>query len=297
MNGIFNKYRHIVMIMACVVMCVIPRADADAGDAPGKFGKVTLTLDEMRTMAEAMDIAFIDISCYVALENLNDLLSPYTVHDFDNIDQHEGTWVLDLATAFFRADKVSLAVPGRLWQGPYVTWQDSRISIDGAGYDRGSPLDLWGTPYYLFSPAGLVRGDSHTITLELYGDHFDSWAIVSLGPDCVKSGDDICWTFGLPPTRLILTSLSRSSAFPGEQVSLRGYNFGAGSRSTPAVYLNDRPVNTLVSWTDRQIVFTLPENAESGDLKVTSGSETSNAMPFTVQEHPTGAGRAWTLYE
>lgn len=251
---------------------------------------------EMQILAEAMETVYIYIGYYVSIENLNDLLSHYTVHDFDNIDQFIGTWVVDSSTALFYPEKVDLTHVPRLWTGPYVTYQDDRIALDGAGYDRGTLLDLWGTPYYLFSPAGLVRTDQHIVTLELYGDYFDSYAIVSLGPDGIKSSDDVFRTFGAPPTRLVLTSASVPSAYPGERIALRGYNFGSRSRQAPELFLNGSPVSTILSWTDRLIEFTVPEGAASGYLKVAKGSEESNLLHLTILDHPTSA-KNWRLYE
>lgn len=278
-------------LLLCLVLCL-----AIAGEKEDRYGEVIATLAELQTLTDAMEWVYLDIGYYVSIENLNDLLTNNPVHDFDNIDQNIGTWVIDLTTGMFYPSKRDLTHLPLLWQGPYVTYQESRITVDGGGYDRGALLDYWGTPYYLFSPAGLVRTDQHTITQELYGDYFDLYAIVSLGSDGIKSSDDLYRTFGVPPTRLVMTSVSGQTAYPGDPLTLRGYNFGTQSKLDPILYLNEKPVNTIISWSDRSIEFTVPPDGESGNLKVVRDLEQSNIIFLTVSEIPTSANR-WNLYE
>lgn len=261
-------------------------------------GAITATLSEMQTLTDAMELVYLDIGGYVSIENLNDLLSDQTVHDFDNISLGGGTWVIDPTTAFFYPQMLNLSVPPHRWLGPYVTFNESRITLSGNGYDRGTLLDLWGTPYYLFSPAGLVRSDQHAITLELYGDYFDSYAIVSLGPDGVKSSDDLIRTFGLPPIKPVITSLSATSAYAGDALRLRGWNLGtqSGERAAATLYLGAMPITTIKSWSERLIEFTVPEGASSGNIRIVRGTYETNSLPLTILERPT-ASRHWNLYE
>ncbi|MCX7000847.1 MAG: IPT/TIG domain-containing protein [Candidatus Sumerlaeota bacterium] len=291
-----NFRNMIVALMLSGMPIVMGISSEPAPPPPPRFGEITATLAELQTLADAMTVVYLDTGYYVSIENLNDLLSNNTVYDFDNINNGGGTWVIDPATALFKPQMANLTVPPHLWQGPYVTYQDSRISLTGSGYDRGTLLDFWGTPYYLFSPAGLVRTDQHVITLELYDDYFDSYAIVSLGPDGVMSSDDLIYTFGEPPTRLVLTSLSVQSAYRGDTVRLRGYNFGAGGSGNSRLLLGAMTINAISSWSDRQIEFTVPSGAASGNVSVEKGQEVSNGLPLTILEHPSAAAH-WLLYE
>ena len=283
------------VLLLIFLFCLNPGFSGERTRAE-KAGSRAITEMELQTIADAMEMVYLDIGYYVSIENLNDLLSPTPVHPFDNIDQWGGTWVIDLTTADFHFPQVDLTHAPHLWQGPYVTYQDDRISLDGAGYDEGSLLDLWGTPYYLFCPLGLVRGDEHTITQELYGDYFDVYAVVSLGPDGIKSEDDAYRTFGAPPTRLVLSSLSQREAFPEDTLTLRGYNMGTRNRQTPNLLLNNIPVPGIISWTQSEVVFTVPQDAQTGYVKVVIYTQESNLLPLAILEPPTSA-KNWFLYE
>lgn len=287
-----------VLAMAILVLVNMISPAQEKASREERYGEVTATLAELQTLVDAMTVVYIDIGYYVTIENLNDMIIADPTYDFDNIDQYGGTWVIDTDTAFFRDEKIDLTVPPRLWQGPYVNYQQQRISIDGKGYDRGSLLDYWGTPYYLFSPAGLVRGDQVAVTNELYGDYFDVYAIVSLGPDGIMSEDDLWRTFGMPPTRLVITSTSVPSAYPGDEVSIKGYNLGsngATARQNRQLLLAGEEIHSITEWTPTRVSFLVPAGAESGNLKIINDGEESNAIYLEIRQTPTSAF-TWTLY-
>lgn len=256
---------------------------------------LSLTDLEMAILVDAETTVFIDTDYYVSIENLNDLLSVDVTYWFDYIGEGGGTAVLDLATGFFEPARQDLTHLPQLWRGPYVSFAPERISLSGAGYDPGTLLDFWGRPYYLFSPAGLVRPPSMSITQELYGDMFDAWAIVSLGPDGMRSGDDIIREFGVPPTALVITSLSMPQATYGSRETVRGYNFGS-SQGTNQVLLNGEPITTVESWESRAITFQVTEAMTSGNVVVTVDGQESNAVPLTVVEQSSNAS-LWVFYE
>jgi IPT/TIG domain-containing protein len=261
-----------------------------------KYGEVTATLSELQTLTQQMDIVYLDIGYYVSIENLNDLLSDSTTYDFDNIDQFDGTWVISTGTGKFNPEKVDLKSPYRLWQGPYVNFNSNRVSIDGDGYDKGTLLDFWGCPYYLFSPLGFVRTDEHIITQELYGDYFDLYAIVSLGPDGIKSSDDLYRTFGTLPTSLVISSLSSSSAYPGDMLTLRGYNMGSDTRAALELFFNETPITDIISKSSTLVEFLVPQILGSGNIKVKIGEDESNTISLEILEKPTSS-KNWILYE
>lgn len=168
----------------------------------------------MAILADALQVCALDTNYYVALEALDDLSYPTVAQPFDFIDEGGGSYVIRPWEGKFTASRVALASSPSLWRGPYVSFQPGRIQLADGPYDKGSPLDPWGTPYYFFSPLGLLRGDSGSVTLELYGDQFDRYTIVSLGPDRVMSQDDLTYQFGSGVTARVISSLRGPRVIP-----------------------------------------------------------------------------------
>lgn len=272
------------------------QAQAPAPQAWASDPRVVATELEMANLAEAMELAAIDTGYWTSIENLNDFIafSP-PVHDFDDINDGGGTLVIDPATGRWRSQRKDLRNPPLQWQGPYISFPAERVSVDGAGYDPGTLLDLWGQPYRLFTPLGLARPFEAMISLELYGDAFDRYAIVSLGPDGVKSGDDLIRLFGSPPTALAVSSLSPSRARLGASVRIRGWNFGA-SQGAGRILLNGRDAGPAQSWTAREIVFIVPAWAQSGAVQVEVGG-ISSQPPLELTVALSRAGQSWKKYQ
>jgi autotransporter-associated beta strand protein len=70
---------------------------------------------------------------------------------------------------------------------------------------------------------------------------------------------------------------------------LSGWNFGSSGTVIFTAYKNGAvdpnvpPVNaTVTQWTAGKLTLTVPANAYTGTIKVTSGGMTSNALPFMV---------------
>lgn len=276
-----------------------------------------LVEQELRILAEAEEMVYLDTGYFVSIENLDDLPSNTGNYWFDYINAGGGAVVIDPRTGRFKPERVDLLQYPHLWLGPYVTYQPGRISVEGAGYDPGTLLDLWGRPYYLFTPVGLARPPEMSITLEIYGDQFDRYAIVSLGVDGVKSADDIIRWFGFPPSALVISSLRPDMVEPGAEVTIRGYNFGTmkdygtekehndgqslrdnikGEKIERQVLLNDNPVTEILLWSDREIRFKVPLEAQSGYVKVKIGAVESNGLYLTVISLVPASSKNWWLY-
>ncbi len=262
---------------------------------PAPLGaRETAALADMAALRDAEIAAWLDTGYFVPLEALNDMLESQTLYYFDDIMYGGGAQVLSLQTGNFLAHRVDVRLPPHRWGGPYVNFQQGRFSLDGAGYDPGTPTDPWGNPYYLFSPLGLVQPWSGTVTLDLYGDTFDRWTLVSLAADGVMSADDLIVPFEAsfgPPTTLVISSLAPSRAAPGTHVTVRGYNFGA-AQGTSRIELDGRTVGTVVSWGDRTVVFAVPAGAASGPVVVVRDMSRSNARLLRV---PAAVSR-WAQY-
>ena len=172
-----------------------------------------IALADMNAVVTAMQFAYLDTTYWTSIENLNDQIATFPLaNPFDDINDKGGARVLDPRTGRWTPERKNLVGAFFPWRGPYLSIQQGRISIDGDGYDPGTLLDLWGTPYYLFTPLGLARPDEGTITLDLYGDEFHQFAIVSLGPDREKSRDDLVVFFGSAPVVLSASSVTPAMA-------------------------------------------------------------------------------------
>jgi RHS repeat-associated protein len=81
---------------------------------------------------------------------------------------------------------------------------------------------------------------------------------------------------------LVISSLTPSTGPVGTQVTLTGVAFGA-TQGTSILNFNGQPAGSIVSWTDTQIVATVPVTAASGPAKVVVNSVNSNNnVVFTV---------------
>jgi len=300
-----GRFAHIIAVAAALGFATVAagaiRTDGEtaAGKASRSYGaREIAALLDMEALRDAEVAAYLDTGYLHTLENLNDSIGFATTYYFDDIMNGGGAQVIDLATGRFLTHRLDVRHPSHRWGGPYVNFQQGHFSIEGAGYDPGTPTDPWGNPYYLFTPLGLVRPTFGTVTLELYGDRFDRYAIICLGADGVMSDDDLVVYFGNPPfgspAVTTISSLAPATAAPGEAVTIRGYNFGASQDGGAYLELAGKPLPpaSVVSWSDRQIVFRVPADASSGDLVVVRDAARSNAVQLRILT----AVRRWCLY-
>lgn len=274
---------------------------ADKNTEQKSGAKDVVALADEDAMVTALDMCYLDINYYVSLENLNDLLNGSPVKYYDNIDELGGTPVIDLATGMFKPTLVNLTTGMNSWKGPYITYQPNNITENGLGYDKGTPIDPWGRPYYFYSPVGLISPSTRTITLDMYGDTFDRYAIVSLGSDGIKSGDDIITLFGGAPVRNVISSTNKTSAAIGDLIVVNGYNFGTGTKrnlnTTKYVMIGSKKMDEIFSWEERTITFRIAPDTVSGNLTVFNGTETSNPIPITITQEQLRNASQWELYE
>ena len=284
------------------------------GPRPGDGAEPLLNADpwetaawvSMQSMAEALVLCALDTTYYVSLESLDDLPYTNTHAPFDYVNNGGGLYVIRPAEGRFRTQRINLLTGYNQWNGPYITYQSGTIQEGTTPYDQGSPLDPWGNPYYFFTPLGLVRGDQGTITLELYGDAFDRYTIVSLGPDGIMSSDDLIYSFEGGISILAISSLRGAavksigsdafSAPAGSSVTLRGQNLGS-SQSDGLVMLNDQALTTVSGWSNREITFTLPGRVGGPhSLTVRHGSSVSNPLSLTLLPVISGV-QNWAFYQ
>ncbi|MDK2972405.1 MAG: Type secretion system protein [Candidatus Sumerlaeota bacterium] len=230
--------------------------------AAAQFGAYEVAQEELNTLADQMVIVHLDTTYFTTLENLNDLSSFTSTNTFDFINDEGGALVISPATGRFRnpprLDLVNRP-PGLAWQGPYASYQSSRIDGPDSIYDEGTPLDPWGTPYFFYSPLGLIDPQSEDIELTGYLDDFNQYTIVSYGPDGVMSSDDL--TRAVAGFSIAVPAISSVRIFPPAAkstdytVQVRGYKFGA-TQGSGSVAVNGSPA-VPTSWSDTRIELLL----------------------------------------
>ena len=263
-----------------------------------------IALSEMQTIAQGLDTCNIDTTYYVVPEALDDTSNSSSNPLYNYISDQGGAFVIVPDWGYFKPTRVNLLIAFNHWSGPYLTYQPARVQVGTTPYDQGSPLDQWGTPYLLYSPLGLLRGDTGTVTLDYYADTFDRYTLVSLGPDGVKSNDDIIYAFGAGIRATALSSARAASASvgsaalsvsPGTPIVVRGMNLGS-TQAGGKVMWGSTDLTNVTSWGNREIAVTLPANLQgAANLTMQRGAFTSNALSLTITV-PVTAVVEWSLY-
>lgn len=283
--------------------------------AGGRCADSSAALLEMQSITQGLTWCALDTLYYVVPESLNDSGFPDQTPFYDYISYGGGCHVIRPEEGRFRPSRIDLVTAVNSWRGPYLTYQPGRTQTGTVPYDQGSPLDPWGSPYYLFSPLGLMRGDSGSVTLELYGDQFDGYTLVSLGADEVLSSDDVFLVFGPSVTAFALSSLRGSSVVPpagrcvsrdassgwqavaGSLVTLRGLNLGAAQAGARVMH-GGREFADVRRWSSREIDVVVPADAEgTGTLTVERLPYATNGLFLAVVGQPAGAWQDWMSVE
>jgi hypothetical protein len=280
-----------------------------AQPAPNQSANEAAALAEMNTLANAEEICAGIQNFYVSLETLNDVVPIGVSGSFDNVNLNGGSFALRLHSGFFDATRTFFDGTPQ-WEGNYVNYQQNKIQVLPDPYDLGSPLDPWFTPYYFFSPHGLVRGDNGAITQELYGNDFDRFAIVSLGADGVMSNDDLIFLFGGGVTSLGLSTVSGASvlmdhsklgtkfaAAEGALIELEGYVFGATQGASQA-FFGATELTDITSWSATSVTLNLPAGLTgTAPIFLRVGGNDSNALSLTIHGAPVNGVGDWRVYE
>ena len=284
-------------------------ARAQAGDA-----KETAALAAMAGLAQAEEMCALDTGFYVTLETLNDVnFRPSQPPYYDYLNEGGGTWVIRPSRGLFETTRRDLLAAFLKWKGPYTNFNGG-VQQGSTPYDEGTPLDPWGQPYYLYSPLGLVRGDTGRITMEGWRDSFDRWRIVSSGPDGTPATpDDLGYFFGGGITDFVISSVNNPpgpglaaegvtwsdgvfTAPGGATVEIRGYNM-SNSPADGSVTLGGIALPPAASWTGTTIRLTLPnEERAPAPLVVHRGAVFSNPLMLAIAVQR-NAARDWPLYD
>jgi hypothetical protein len=152
------------------------------------------------------------------------------------------------------------------------------------GWEQTSAVYRWttGGSGNCASGGAPVSDDSH-ITLQMPSQYCDGAVdvTISVPSDTTKTtaGDSSRITFKLSAPFDIAPSvsgMSRSSAVPGQTVTISGSGFGNQGGSAT---LNG--VNAPSSWTETSVVVTVPSTATSGALTLTRGADAKQFSPST----------------
>jgi hypothetical protein len=267
---------------------------------------------DMLALETALNLGVFDTGFYMPLEELNDVsVDTGGGFDFDFINQNSGTHVVRPEKGFFENGRIDLLNAFLAYQGPYVTYQAGQVQTGLTPYDQGSPLDPWGSPYYFFSPLGLINGDMGTISLSLYGDDFDRYTLVSLGPDGEKSTDDLARSIGGSVTSFVIGGITGSGVATaadglsqdvpvGQQVSIQGYNLG-DTQGDGVILLNGSVVNDIqyINWSENGVSVIFPSSVagQSGILALQRDSQVTHPVrEVSLFQVVNGAGN-WLVYE
>lgn len=291
--------KHAPIVALAPLALALAAQPAGANDT--RNANVAVAQSELATLRNAMALVHADTAYLTTLENLDDQRGTNSLRPWDGIDDGGGALVIQVGRGTFEPARVNLTnrPTGLDWQGPYVNFQSGRTDDEvNPRYDVGSPLDPWGNPYLFFSPLGLLDPRAETVTLEYYGDDFGTYTIVSLGPDGVRSGDDLAVSLGVgtvtvPVISSVRVRFAGDGRRAGYEVEVRGYSFG---QDQGAVEGSASGVLAVEEWTGTRITAfagALPDPGETFTVTPASGGP----LEFTgYLVEDTASVEDWFLY-
>jgi RHS repeat-associated protein len=171
----------------------------------------------------------------------------------------------------------------------------------------GNPVTITGTGFEA------TQGPSSQVIISGGGAAIRSWSdtqIVAIVPPSATTGSARVYVNNSPSNYVTytvpantITGLSPTTGPVGTPVTVHGSGFGA-SQGTSVLSFNGQPAASITSWTDTQIVGTVPETAASGPAIVAVNNINSNATnlftvppPFITSLSPQGgiAGTSVTI--
>ena len=143
---------------------------------------------------------------------------------------------------------------------------------------------------------GATQGSGSSVTFSNQNASIVSWSdsqIVATVPSAAISGSVVVISGGVSSNTNInltvphpqITSISPTSGIVGTQITVNGSGFQTTKGSSTVMLMNSTNNFTLsvVSWSDSQIVATVPSNAATGDVSVTvNGIQSNRDLLFTL---------------
>jgi hypothetical protein len=183
--------------------------------------------------------------------------------------------------------------------------QNGVVEVDQNGlYSNSTPFTISAPVIQSISPAAVLPGMQMTITGSGFGATVGgggvyiggtygtivSWSatqVVFTVPSGITPGSLLVFQNGvnsnwvnytmIPP---VLTSISPTAVLPGMQLTLTGSGFGAAAGSG-GVYFGG-PYGTVVSWSDTQVLVTVPSGIGPGNVLLFQNNVNSNSLAYTV---------------
>lgn len=258
-----------------------------------------VTLLEMNNISQAMQMFYLDYSRLTTIENLDDTLASPANPPFQGINDNGGALVI-LPTSGTLFRQTLLSDPFGIGP-PYLTQSSGHLYEGPSGdYDQGTPLDPWGTPYYFYSPLGLIEPKTDSVSLRYYGDAFDLYTIISHGPDTVKSSDDLYVQVPFSITTLRVSSArlrTSTTKAPGYTLLIKGYQLGASQGTGDVLFNGSAFGGSINQWTSTQItahLASIPAAATTVSVRINGGA-TSPAITLTDETGSTTLAH-WDVY-
>lgn len=149
-----------------------------------------------------------------------------------------------------------------------------QMTLNGSGF--GSTVGN-GYVYFDFGAYGTVVSWNDTQVVVTVPNGISGGGIVEVGQNNVNS-NQLSYSI-VPPT---LTGISSSTWSAGMQVTLTGSGFGATQGNEGGVYFCCYGIyGSVVSWSDTQVVFTVPSGLPSGTVLVYQNNADSNQLSYT----------------
>jgi len=153
-----------------------------------------------------------------------------------------------------------------------------------SGRDAGDDhrIGVWSSGGQLWRRADWDAGQRADRELEQHANCGYGAAVESVGSGAGRA--DGAWSNSVSFTMLgpTITSVTPTSGTVGTQVTITGSGFGAVAGSYGDVQIGTQDNAPIVSWSNTQIVATVPLSSRSGVVQVGQNGAWSNSVPFTM---------------
>ncbi len=159
----------------------------------------------------------------------------------------------------------------------------------------GTEVEIYGTGFGDIRGAGFVKINETVCGNDDYLNWTDT-KIKIVVPEGATSGKLYVKAKGQESNKVNFTvaeegsiaifSLDPESGSHGDEVTIKGQYFGDDRNGYVTFNETMCSLNDYLSWSDTEIVVTVPEGAKSGDVVVFNGENTSNGMEFTIIAPP-----------